>query len=85
MMCQPAVLEGRPQQRRAVELVAHELGPLGGDDEEADERLVGRDPRVAAQERLAEHRRPLDLEQERDLAADVPDAVDVGELLGRPG
>ena len=79
-----ARLERGPQQRRAVQLVAHELGPLRRDDEEADERIVGRDPVVAAEQRLAEHGRPLDLEQQRDLAADVPDAVDVAELLRRP-
>ena len=39
---------------------------------------------MAAQERLAEHRGPFDLEQERDLAADVPDDVDLGELVGGP-
>ena len=76
-----ARVERLAQQRRAGELVADELGPLGGDDEEPDERLVGRDPGVAAEQRLAEHRRPFDLEQERDLAADVPDRVDLGELV----
>ncbi len=74
-------LERLAQQRRARELVADQLGPLRGDDEEPDERLVGRDPGVPAEQRLAEHRRPLDLEQEGDLAADVPDAVDLGEVL----
>ena len=77
-----AGVEGGPQERRAVELVADELGPLGSDHQEADQAVVGRDPGVLAQDRLAEHRRPLDLEQEADLAADVPDAVDVGQLLG---
>ena len=81
MMCQVPVVERRAQERRAGELVADELGPLRGDDEEPDERVVGRDPRVAAEQRLAEHRRPFDLEQEGDLAADVPDAVDLGEVL----
>ena len=64
MMCQLPSLERLAQQRRARELVADELGPLRGDDEEADERLVGRDPGVPAEQRLAEHRRPFDLEQE---------------------
>ena len=85
MMCQFRLVERRPQQRRPLELVADELGPLGGDDEEADESLVRRDAGVPAQQRLAEHRRPLDLEQEGDLAADVPDAVDLGQVLDGPG
>ena len=78
------LVEGGPQQRRALQLVADQLGPFGGDDQEADERFVGRDPGVPAEQRLAEHRRPFDLEQEGDLAADVPDPVDLGEVLGGP-
>ena len=59
-------LERLAEERRPLELVADELGPLRGDDEEPDDRLLLRDPGVAAEERLAEHRGPLDLEQERD-------------------
>ena len=47
-------------------------------------RVVGRDPGVATEERLAEHRGPLDLEQERQPAADVPDAVDLGDVVDGP-
>ena len=42
-----------------------------------------RDPGVAAEERLAEHRGPLHLEQEGRPAADVPDAVDLGDVVDR--
>ena len=83
MTCQLPCVEGRPQQRRAVELVADQLGPLRGDDEEPDERVVGRDPGMPAKERLAEHGGPFDLEQEGHLAADVPDGIDLGEVVGR--
>ena len=55
----------------------------GSDDEEPDEPVVLRDPGVAPQDRLAEHRGPLDLEQERHAAADVPDAVDVLQVPRR--
>ena len=48
----------------------------GRDGEEADDPLVRRDAGVPAQQDVAEHRRPLDLEQERRAAALVPDAVD---------
>ena len=40
--------------------------------------------RVTAQQRLAEHRGPLDLEQEGDLPADVPDGVDLDQRVRRP-
>ena len=43
-----------------------------------------RDARVTAQQRLAEHRRPLDLEEECGSTADIPDAVDIGDLVGGP-
>ena len=82
-MCQCPRVQCRPQQRRASELEADEIGPLRCDDEEPDDRVVRRDPGMAAKQRLAEHRGPFDLEQERDLAPDVPDAVDLGEVLGR--
>src|SRR6266446_2557974 len=72
------------QERRSLELVANELGPLGGNDQEANQRVTRRDPAVATQQRIAEHRGPLDFEQEGDPAADVPDAVDVGDLVGGP-
>src|SRR5262245_38297660 len=74
----PALLLDRaPQQRRAIELVADEVRPFGRDGQEADESLVVADPGVPAQQRLAEHRGPLDLEEQRDLAADVPDGIDL--------
>ena len=85
-MCQLSRLDGRPQDRRAIELVADELGPLRDDDEEPRRVLVARDLGVAPQDRLGQHRRPLDLEVERRLVADVPHPVDLLELLDRsPG
>ena len=77
-------LDRLAQERRSLELVADELRPLRGDDEETDERVVLRDPGVATEERLAEHRRPLDLEEERRATADVPDAVDLGDVVDGP-
>ena len=84
MMFQPLLVDRGPQERGALELVADEIGPFGRDDEEADEPLVVADASVPAEERLAEHRRPLDLEHHRQLAADVPDRVDLGERVDRP-
>src|SRR6185503_6173724 len=46
-----------------------------------DRCVVLRDPGVAAEDRLADHRGPFDLEQERELAAEVPRAVDLGDLV----
>ena len=42
---------------------------------------AGRDERAAPEERLAEHRRPLDLEQEAGPAADLPDDVDLVDVV----
>ena len=71
------------EQRRALELVPDELSSLRGDHEEPNEVLVHRDVGVAAEDRLAEHRRPLDLEHERATRPDIPDAIDLLDVLGR--
>ena len=75
-----AGLDRLAQQDRAIELRADEFRAFGRDREEPDQPVVGCDPGVAAQDRLAEHRGPLDLEQERQAVADVPDAGDVLEV-----
>ena len=79
--CQSPASRSVAQQRRALELVADELRPLGEHDEEPHEALVRRHPGVAPEHGVAEHRRPLDLPQEGRPAADVPDDVDVLEVL----
>ncbi len=84
MTCQVPSSSVGPQQRRALQLVAHELGPLGGHHQEADERFVRRDPGVPAEDRLAQHGRPFDLEQQGHLAPDVPDRVDLGQRVAGP-
>src|SRR5215212_3666660 len=77
------LLERVAEDRRSLELVPDELRALRRDDEEADRRIVLRDPGVPPQDRLTEHRGPLDLEQERELAAGIPGAVDLGDLVRR--
>src|SRR5690349_10946552 len=70
--------EGRPFQ-----LVADELRPLRRDHEEADGPVLLGDAGMPAEDRFAQHRGPFDLEEERHLAADVPDAVDFHRVLAR--
>src|SRR6185436_12587350 len=41
------------------------------------------DTRVPAEQWLGQHRRPLDFEHHRELAADVPDRVDLREGIDR--
>ena len=74
------LIYGGPQERRPAELVSDELRPLRRDHEEPDEVRVRSDAGMPAEQWFAEHRRPFDLEEQRDLAADVPDAVDIAQL-----
>ena len=62
--------------------MAQEIGPLRSDHEESDESVVRGDPGVPPEHGLTEHGRPLHLEEEGGAAADVPDAVNVGQVLG---
>src|SRR4051812_35622813 len=75
------VLQSRAEDRRPLQLVPDELRPFREDDEEPDELVVGRDARVPAQDGLRQHRGPLDLPRERHPAADIPQRVDVLEVL----
>src|SRR5438876_10079217 len=68
-------LERVVQERRPLELVTDELGALRCNDQEPDHAVVLRDAGMAAKHRFAEHRSPLDLEQERQPAAAVPRAI----------
>src|SRR3990172_4338625 len=71
------------QERRALELEAHQLDPLRKDDQEAHQLLVVGDARPTLEEHVAEHGRPLDLEEEGGPVAQVPD--DVHGLEDLPG
>src|SRR5688500_12731104 len=71
------------QPGRALHLQPQQLGALRRDDQEPRLLLSHRDLVASAQHGVADHRCPLDLEQESQLAADVPDGVDRAERLGR--
>src|SRR5919198_3119821 len=74
------------ENRRAIQLVANELGSLGRNQHESNDMVVLRDAAMAPKDRFGEHRGPLDLEQHRRPAPDIPDAVDRLEILRRrPG
>ena len=70
-----------PQPWRALELEPKQVAALGGNDEESGLLLPQRNAASAVEDRLADHRRPFDLEEEREVAAHVPDHVDCAERI----
>src|SRR5258708_3295563 len=73
----PVLLVERPaEQWRMGKLEADQLGALVGHDQEGHDGSGGGNARGALQQRLSQQRGPLDLEQERGLAAQVPDAIE---------
>src|SRR3970040_1749586 len=59
----------------ALQLEPHQPDPLRKDDQEAHQLLVVGDARPTLEEHVAEHGRPLDLEEEGGPVAQVPDDV----------
>ena len=76
-----AAVERAPEQRRALKLVADELRPLRDDDQEPDEVVDRGDERPAAQQRLTEHRGPLDLEHIARPTGNLPDDIEVIDVV----
>ena len=81
MKCQLSASRAARSSGEVLKPMAQELAPFGRHDHEPDQSVVGGNAGMAAEDDIAEHRRPLDLEQERGAAPDMPDAVHVLEVL----